>query len=102
MTICVQTALFLAGMGLCVQWVAALYGIIDRGYCLQTRPRQRKQVMADILLWSAVSGTVFWLLDEGYRPAFVGGYGTFVLFHIGTFLGTKLVIRWKMRVSTRR
>ncbi|MEE8398723.1 MAG: hypothetical protein V3S89_06940 [Desulfobacterales bacterium] len=84
----ITIGVFLLGMVLSVQLIAALYGIIDLWYTLRT---VYLKVFGKITLWSGIVAAVFLALGESYRSAFLWGLGALVVFQIGTFLGMKLL-----------
>ena len=96
MTMVIQSVLFLAGMGLCVQLVGALYGIIDRRGTLGTA---YPKILRDILIWAVVIFTMAGVAGDSYRPAFLWGLAAFPVFHVGSFFATKRLMRWKARTS---
>ena len=85
MTLVVKFVLFLLGMGLCVQWVGAVYGIIDRWYSF---PNGYRAVIQDILIWSGVIGIIAGVAGNTYRPAFLWGVGLFLLLYVAGYLAT--------------
>ena len=97
MTSLVTIAVFLSGMVLSVQLIAALYGIIDLWYSIRTA---YLKVIGRIALWSAIVFGLAWILGELYRPAFLWGLGALVVFQIGVFGGMKLLVIRNARLLT--
>jgi hypothetical protein len=87
MTIIIQIIVFLLGMGICVQWVAALYGIIDLWYTFGT---EYPKVIRRILIWSAVPAAIALLLGDPYITAFLLGFAAYVVFYPIAYSGLKL------------
>ncbi len=94
MTFLIQTALFLLGMCLCVQWVAALFGIIDRRYA--NKPHHPATI-ANIFLWTAIVVGVAQMAGSNYRPAFLWGVAVFPVFYVAFHAGTKALMTLKAR-----
>ena len=85
MTILADIFWFAAGMGLCVQWVAAWFGIVD---CRYAGRRLYPRVAIRILSWTAVLAAAAWLAG-GHRPAFGWGMGAFVVLHAAAHVTIK-------------
>ena len=84
MNLIIQTVMFLLGMGLCVQWVAALFGLVDGRYASQ---RLYPWVVGNIALWTGVLALAALLAGSAYRPAFLWGVAVFPVFHAAAFAG---------------
>jgi len=95
MTVIIEIALFLAGMCLSVQVIAALYGIIDLWYTIKTA---YPKVIRGILVWCAVTIAVAWFLGDLYRPAFLWGLAVYVLVYLGSFIGQQLLVKRNARL----
>ncbi len=95
MTILFKTFLFLLGLGLGVQMVAAFFGIIDRDHTV----RSMVAVLGNIFIWGGIPVVIAGNLAPPYREAFMWGIGIFILCHIGNYFGTKAMIRAKERFS---
>jgi hypothetical protein len=90
MTILLKIFLFLTGVSLSVQLVASLYRIIDLWYTINNAyPR----VLRGIMGWSALTVLIAMLSGAVYRPAFLWGLFSFLLFHIVSYWTTKLLFR---------
>ena len=87
MTIAINILVFLFGMSICVQLLAALYGIIDLWYTIRT---EYPKVIRRILLWSAVAIAIAWLLGDRFRPAFLWGLAVYVVYYPIAYSGLKL------------
>lgn len=95
MVLIIKIALFLLGLCLSVQVIAALYGIVDLKYTAGT---VYLKVIRGILLWGVPVIVIAWLLGNTYRPAFLWGLMIFLLFHFGTYLGQKLLLIRNVRL----
>ena len=87
MTIVIKIIVFLFGMSICVQLVAALYGIIDLWYTFRT---EYPKVIRRILIWSVLTVAMAWLLGNQLRPAFLWGLAGYVVFYPIVYSGLKL------------
>ena len=82
MAILVKTAVFLLGTILCVQMVAALYGVLD----LKDRFRTAYPVVCRrILTWGALTAACCWLLTRSLRSVFLWGILAYVLLYVVIF-----------------
>jgi hypothetical protein len=70
MTALAKAIIFLLGMTICVQFIAALYGFIDLRYTFR---RAYINVLRRILIWGFGAAAVYWLLTDSLRPAFLWG-----------------------------
>ena len=86
---------FLFGMCICVQLLAALYGIIDLRYTLRTA---YQTVMRRILVWILFCLTIAWLLGDDFRPAFLWGMIGYVGFYIFCFWGYQILFLRNVRL----
>jgi len=87
MTIVIKIIVFLFGMCVCVQLVAALYGIIDLWYTFRT---EYPKVIRRILIWSVLTIAIAWLLGNQLSPAFLWGLAGYVVFYPIAYSGLKL------------
>ena len=79
MTLVVQIAAFAVGMSLSIRMIAALHGIIDLWYTIDTAyPR----VAGRVLGWGAAILAIAWLLERPYRIAFGSGLLVFLVFYL--------------------
>ena len=85
-----NTVIFLLGMCLCVQLIAALYGIIDLWYTIGTA---YPTVIRRILIWTIVCLSFAWLGGDDLRPAFVWGVVAYFGFYVCSFWGYQLLFR---------
>ncbi len=74
-------------MWICVQLVAALYGIIDLRYTFRT---EYPKVIRRILIWSVLTIAIAWLLGNQLRPVFLWGLAGYVVFYPIAYSGLKL------------
>jgi hypothetical protein len=95
MTILLNILLFLLGMCICVQLMAALYGIIDLWYTIRTA---YPTVIRRILIWTLLSGVLAWLLGDDLRPVFLWGFAGYVGFYIFIFWGYQLLFLRNVRL----
>jgi len=78
MTALAKIIIFLLGMSICVQFIAALYGFIDLWGTLRIT---YINVLRRILIWSLCAAAVYLLLSDSLRPAFLWGMiGYFFLY----------------------
>ena len=82
MTIVIIIALFLLGIFLGAQLIAALYGVIDLWYTIKTA---YLSVIKGILGWSLVISALILFLGDTYRPALMWGLAAFAGCHLGYF-----------------
>ena len=82
MTILAKSLVFLLGMSLCVQVLAALYGIIDLWYAFRSA---YLKVARRLLIWSFAAMVVWRLLPEFLRSAFVWGMTAYVFVYVFIF-----------------
>jgi hypothetical protein len=87
MTVAIKIIVFLFGMIICVQLVAALYGIIDLWYTFRT---EYPKVIRRILIWSVLTIAIAWLLGNQLRPAFLWGLAGYFVFYPAAYSGLKL------------
>ena len=83
---------FLLGMGLAVQVVAAFYGIIDLWYSIRT---EYPRVLRRILFWCGFSGVIAFLAGEQLRPAFLWGLLLYFPLYIIQFYLLQGLIRYR-------
>ena len=95
MTILLNTLVFLLAMCICVQLIAALYGIIDLWYTISTA---YPAVIRRILTWTVIPIAIVWLLGEALRPAFLWGMVGFFIFYVLSFWGYQLLFLRNMRL----
>jgi hypothetical protein len=87
MTVAIKIIVFLFGMIICVQLIAALYGIIDLWYTFRT---EYAKVIRRILIWSVLTIAIAWLLGNQLRPAFLWGLVGYFVFYPAAYSGLKL------------
>ena len=95
MDVILKIILFLLGMCLCVQLMAALYGMIDLRYTLRTA---YPTVIRRILVWTLFCVAIVWLLRDDLRPAFLWGLIGYVGFYVCSFWGCQLLFRRNVRL----
>lgn len=95
MDVILRILLFLLGMCICVQLVAALYGIVDLWYCIRTA---YPTVIMRVLGWSLVVVVIVWLLAGDARAAFLYGLAGYVGFYVFSFWGYQLLFRRNIRL----
>jgi hypothetical protein len=88
MTVLAKIIIFLLGMSVCVQIVAALYGFIDLWYTFRTT---YIKVLQRIVVWSIVATAVYWLLMDSLRPAFLMGMIGYILLYVGIYASYHLL-----------
>jgi len=87
MTVAIKIIVFLFGMIICVQLIAALYGIIDLGHAFKT---EYAKVIRRILVWGILTIAIAWLLSDSLRPAFLWGLAGYFVFYPSAYSGLKL------------
>ena len=85
---------FLLGMGVAVQIVAAFYRILDLWYTIRT---EYPRVIRGILFWCGISGLIAFLVGEDLRNAFLGGMIFYVPFYVGNFYLLQSIIRYRYK-----
>jgi len=95
MTVIIGILLFIFGMCICVQLVAALYGIIDLWYTMRTA---YPMVIRRILVWSLLCVSIAWLLGNELRPAFLWGLVGYIGFYVFSFWGYQLLFLRNVRL----
>jgi len=96
--IVIKIAVFILGMLISVQLVAAFHGFIDLWYTIKTA---YTRVIRNILVWGALVFVIAWLLAGRYQPAFLWGLVAYVFFYIGTYLIHKAVFIRNVRLVNR-
>lgn len=87
MIVVIKIDVFLFGMIICVQLIAALYGIIDLRHAFKT---EYAKIIRRILVWGILTAAIAWLLDDRLRPAFLWGLAGYFVFYPLTYSGLKL------------
>jgi hypothetical protein len=82
-------------MSICVQVIAAFYGIIDLWYTFRTA---YISVIRRILTWSLLTTFIAWLLGSELRPAFLWGCAAFVGIYVLGFFGHQLLFKRNSRL----
>ena len=95
MDVMLNIAIFLFGMCICVQLMAALYGIIDLWYTIRT---VYPTVIRRILVWTLLCVAIAWLLGDDLRPAFLWGLVGYVGFYIFSFWGYQILFLRNVRL----
>ena len=95
MTILLKILSFLFGMCICVQLMAALYGIIDLRYTMRTA---YPTVIRRILVWALLSAAIVWLLGDDLRLAFLWGLIGYVGFYVFSFWGYQILFLRNVRL----
>ena len=95
MIMIVKALLFVCGLCICVQVIAALYGIIDLWYTIRTA---YVGVMRRILFWGIITGGMAWLLGNELRGAFLWGYAVYGVIYVVGFWGHQLLFKRNSRL----
>jgi hypothetical protein len=82
MTGLAKIIIFLLGLSISLQVIAALYGFIDRWYIFRTA---YIKVFQRIVVWSLAATAVYWLLSGSLRPAFLWGMIGYVFLYVVIF-----------------
>jgi hypothetical protein len=96
MTILAKCVLFLFGMGLCVQLIAAGYGFIDLRYTIRTA---YAGVLRRMLLWSLAALVVYQLLPDFLRPSFLWGMIAYGFLYVLIYRLYQLLFKRNTRAS---
>ncbi len=99
MTIVIKIVLFLLGMGISVQVIAALYRIIDLWYTIHTA---YLKVIQGILGWAGISFLIAVLLGDQWRMAFLWGLVLYVPFYLINFTLIQAIIRYRCKIRGHR
>jgi hypothetical protein len=94
MTLAIKIVLFLLGMCLSVQVIAAFYHIIDLWYTINTA---YLKVIQGILVWVGISVIIAVLLGGHWRKAFLWGLVLYVPFYLSNFILIQSIIRYRCR-----
>ena len=90
MTAWIKIIIFLLGLGISVQLVAAFYRILDLWYTIHT---VYLKIVRDILVWIGISAVIVIILGEQWRGAFLWGVGLYVPFYLLNFFLIRMMIR---------
>ena len=94
MTIAIKLVLFLVGMCVSIQVIAAFYRIIDLRYTIHTA---YMKVIQGILGWVGVSVMIAVLLGSQWRKAFLWGLALYVPFYLINFILIQSIIRYRCK-----
>jgi len=95
MTVAIKIIVFLFGMIICVQLIAALYGIIDLRDAFKT---EYAKVIRRILVWGILTIAIAWLLGDSLRSAFLWGLTGYFVFYPLAYSGLKLFLMRNRRL----
>jgi len=90
----ITIVLFLLGMCISVQVIAAFYRIIDLWYTIHTA---YLKVIQGILGWVGISVIIAVLLGDHWRRAFLWGLVLYVPFYLINFMLIQAIIRHRCR-----
>ncbi|MFH1091340.1 MAG: hypothetical protein V1742_07210 [Pseudomonadota bacterium] len=90
MTVIIKIVLFVFGMCLCVQVMAALYGLIDLWY---DRRRNWPKAARTIILWGGLGTLIALALGPAYRSSFLYGLGAEVVLYVGYFFWLNYLVK---------
>jgi hypothetical protein len=90
MTLCLKIIVFLLGMCLSVQLVAAFYRLVDLWYTIHT---VYPKIVQGLLGWIGISVVIIIILGEQWRGAFLWGLGLYVPFYLLNFILIRSLIR---------
>lgn len=93
-----KVIVFLLGMCLAVQVVAAFYRILDRWYTIRT---EYQDVMQGLFLWCGISGLCAVLLGENLRNAFLWGMALYLPLYVVNFFFLQFIIRYRYKKGKR-
>lgn len=85
---------FLLGMGVAVQVLAAFYRILDLRYTIRT---EYPRVIRGILFWGGLSAFIAFLLGDNLRNAFLLGLIFYLPFYVTNFFILQFIIRYRYK-----
>jgi hypothetical protein len=88
--------LFLLGMCLAVQILAAFYRIIDLWYTIRTA---YPQVIRGIAIWGGVALLTAALIGDNLRNAFLWGLIFYIPFYLANFFLFRLIVQYRCRIQ---
>ncbi|WP_339134844.1 MAG: hypothetical protein WGN25_16420 [Candidatus Electrothrix sp. GW3-4] len=94
MMVVAKILVFLLGMSVAVQVVAAFYGIIDLWYAIRT---EYPRVLKGILFWCGISALIAFLVGEDLRMAFLRGMVFYLPFYVANFYILQSIIRYRYK-----
>ncbi|MCI5222153.1 MAG: hypothetical protein D3924_05655 [Candidatus Electrothrix sp. AR4] len=94
MMIVYKITVFLAGMCVAVQVMAAFYRILDLWYTIRT---EYLKIIRGIAFWSGVSMLLVILLGSDLRNAFLWGMTFYVPFYVINFLLLRSFLKYRWR-----
>ena len=83
---------FLLGMGVAVQVLAAFYRILDLWYTIRT---EYPRVIRGIVFWCGISGLIAFLVGDNLRNTFLGGMIFYIPFYVSNFYLLQSIIRYR-------
>ncbi|MCI5219200.1 MAG: hypothetical protein D3914_08425 [Candidatus Electrothrix sp. LOE2] len=89
---------FLLGMGVAVQVLAAFYLILDLRYTIRT---EYPRVIRGILFWCGISGIIAFLVGDNLRNAFLRGMIFYLPFYAANFYLLQGIIRYRYKKGER-
>ncbi|MDU9049876.1 MAG: hypothetical protein Q3M30_13590 [Candidatus Electrothrix sp. Rat3] len=85
---------FLLGMGVAVQVVAAFYRIIDLWYTIRT---EYPRVIRGIVFWCGISSLIAFLVGDNLRNTFLGGMIFYIPFYLANFFLLQSIIKYRYK-----
>ncbi|MCI5125822.1 MAG: hypothetical protein D3925_15465, partial [Candidatus Electrothrix sp. AR5] len=89
-----EIIVFLLGMGVAVQVVAAFYSILDLWYTIRT---EYPRIIRGILFWCGTSALIAFLVGDNLRNAFLGGIIFYIPFYVANFFLLQSIIRYRYK-----
>ncbi|WP_446008507.1 hypothetical protein [Candidatus Electrothrix sp.] len=83
---------FLLGMCVAVQVVAAFYRIIDLWYTISSK---YPSVIKGLFFWGGISGLIALFVGQSLRPAFLWGMLFYLPFYLANFYLLQGIIRYR-------
>lgn len=83
---------FLLGMGVAVQVLAAFYRILDLWYTIRT---EYPRVIRGIVFWCGISGLIAFLIGDNLRNAFLCGIIFYFPFYAANFFLLQSIIKYR-------
>lgn len=92
----IKMIVFLLGMCVSIQVIAAFYGILDLWYTIHTA---YLKVIRGIVGWIGISVIIAILLGEHWRKAFLWGMALYVPFYVINFFLLQSVLKYRCRTK---
>ncbi len=85
---------FLLGMCVAVQVVAAFYRIIDLWHTIRS---EYPSVIKGLFFWGSISALIAFLVGDSLRPAFLWGMIFYLPFYVANFFLLQSIIKYRYK-----